>query len=54
MTFDPLTVLPKRKVKSRNEVEELREENRQLRELAAQLSKLTLQRINSTASPASQ
>jgi hypothetical protein len=39
---------PKRypKVKSRNEVEELREENRQLRELVAKLSKLAVERFS--------
>ena len=30
--------LPKRKIKTRNEIEELREENRRLRELVAHLS----------------
>ena len=38
--------LPKRKVKIRNEIEELREKNRQLRELVAHLSKLALGRIS--------
>jgi hypothetical protein len=42
-------VLPKRKVKSQNEIEELREENRQLRELVAHLSKLALERITEPA-----
>jgi hypothetical protein len=38
-----------RKVKSRNEVEELREENRQLRELVAKLSKLAVGRTTEGA-----
>ena len=42
-------VLPKREVKSQNEIEELREENRQLRELVAHLSKLALERITEPA-----
>jgi hypothetical protein len=42
-------VLPKRKVKSQNEIEELREENRQLRELVAHLSMLALERITEPA-----
>jgi hypothetical protein len=37
--------LPKHKIKTVNEIEELREENRQLRELVAHLSKLVLVRI---------
>ena len=41
--------LPKRKVKTRNEIEELREENRQLRELVAHLSKLALERVTEIA-----
>ena len=43
--------LPKRKVKTRNEIEELREENRRLRELVAHLSKLALGRITEAAEP---
>jgi hypothetical protein len=46
--------LPKRKVKTRNEIEELREENRQLRELVAHLSKLALGRISEAAEPKEQ
>ena len=34
-----------RKIRTLNEIEELREENRQLRELVAHLSKLVLDRI---------
>ena len=41
--------LPKRKIKTRNEIEELREENRQLRELVAHLSKLALEGITEPA-----
>jgi hypothetical protein len=37
-------LLPKRKPGTRNEIEELREENRQLRELVAHLSKLAIAR----------
>jgi hypothetical protein len=37
--------LPKHKVRTLNEMEELREENRQLRELVAHLSKLVLVQI---------
>jgi GTPase involved in cell partitioning and DNA repair len=40
-----IQALPKRKIKTRNEIEELREENRQLRELVAHLSKVALARI---------
>jgi hypothetical protein len=43
--------LPKRKIKTRNEIEELREENRRLRELVAHLSKLALTRITEAAEP---
>ena len=42
--------LPKRKAKSQNEVEELREENRQLRELVAKLSS-AVERITEGAEP---
>jgi hypothetical protein len=42
------------KVKTRNEIEELREENRQLRELVAHLSKLALGRISEAAEPKEQ
>ena len=41
--------LPKRK--GQNEIEELREENRQLRELVARLSKLAVERITDTVDP---
>ena len=41
--------LPKRKVKTQTEIEELREENRRLRELVAHLSKLALGRITEAA-----
>ena len=41
--------LPKRKPSTRNEIEELREENRQLRELVAHLSKLAIARITEAA-----
>jgi hypothetical protein len=41
--------LPKRKPSIRNEIEELREENRQLRELVAHLSKLAVARITEAA-----
>ena len=43
--------LPKRKVKTQTEIEELREENRQLRELVAHLSKLALGRITEAVEP---
>jgi hypothetical protein len=43
--------LPKRKLKTRDEVEELREENRKLRELVAHLSKVALARITEAAEP---
>ncbi|MFZ0148796.1 MAG: hypothetical protein WAM72_10710 [Xanthobacteraceae bacterium] len=42
-------LLPKRKRSARNEIEELREENRQLRELVAHLSKLAIARITEAA-----
>ena len=42
---------PKRKVKTQTEIEELREENRQLRELVAHLSKLALGRITEAVEP---
>ena len=41
--------LPKRKVKTQTKIEELREENRRLRELVAHLSKLALSRITEAA-----
>jgi hypothetical protein len=41
--------LPKRKVKTRDKIEELREENRKLRELVAHLSKLAVARITEAA-----
>jgi hypothetical protein len=41
--------LPKRKVKTQTEIEELREENRKLRELVAHLSKLAVARITEAA-----
>ena len=41
--------LPKRKVKTQTKIEELREENRRLRELVAHLSKLALGRITEAA-----
>jgi predicted nucleic acid-binding Zn-ribbon protein len=44
-----IQALPKRKIKTRNEIEELREENRQLRELVAHLSKVALARITEAA-----
>jgi hypothetical protein len=43
--------LPKPKIKPPNEIEQLREENRQLRELVAHLTKLTLDRIADAAKP---
>jgi hypothetical protein len=46
--------LPKRRIKTRNEIEELREENRQLRELVAHLSKLALGRITQATEPEEQ
>ena len=42
-------LLPKRKPRTRNEIEQLREENRQLRELVAHLSKLAIARIAEAA-----
>jgi len=42
---------PHRSIKTRNEIEELREENRQLRELVAHLSKLALGRITEAVEP---
>ena len=42
---------PKRKVKAQSEIEELREENRRLRELVAHLSKLALERVTEIAEP---
>ncbi len=41
--------LPKPKSKTPNEIEQLRKENRQLRELVAHLAKLALDRITDTA-----
>jgi hypothetical protein len=41
---------PKRK--GQNEIKELREENRRLRELVAHLSKLAVERITETVEPA--
>jgi len=46
--------LPKRKVKTQTEIEELREENRRLRQLVAHLSKLALGRITEAADPEAQ
>ena len=46
---DRAQALPKRKVKTQTEIEELREENRRLRELVAHLSKLALGRITEAA-----
>jgi hypothetical protein len=43
--------LPKPKIQPQNEIEQLREENRQLRELVAHLAKLTLDRIADAAKP---
>ena len=45
---------PKHKVKTRDKIGELREENRQLRELVAHLSKLALTRITESAEPEEQ
>jgi hypothetical protein len=50
----PAQTLPKRKVRTRNEIEKLREENRQLRELVAHLSQLALARITEAAEPEEQ
>ena len=44
----------KHKVKTRDKIEELREENRKLRELVAHLSKLALTRIAESAEPEEQ
>jgi hypothetical protein len=41
--------LPKRELKTQTKIEELREENRRLRELVAHLSKLALGRITEAA-----
>ena len=49
-----IQALPKRKIKTRNEIEELREENRQLRELVAHLSKIALGLITEAAEPEEQ
>jgi hypothetical protein len=46
--------LPKRKPKTRNELEDLREENKQLRELVAHLSELILTRITDAVEPGEQ
>jgi hypothetical protein len=46
--------LPKRKIKTRDEIEELREENRKLRELVAHLSKVAVARITEAAEPGEQ
>jgi hypothetical protein len=46
--------LSKHKVKTRDKIEELREENRKLRELVAHLSKLALTRIAESAEPEEQ
>jgi hypothetical protein len=43
--------LPKRKPQTRNELEDLREENKQLRELVAHLSELILTRITDAVEP---
>jgi hypothetical protein len=42
-------LLPKRKPSTRNEIEELREENRQLREVVAHLTKLAVAQITEAA-----
>ena len=42
---------PKRKLRTRSQIEQLRKENRQLRELVAHLSKLALERITETVEP---
>lgn len=42
---------PKRQVEAQNEIEELREENRRLRELVAHLSKLALERVTEDSRP---
>lgn len=46
--------LPKRKVKTQDEIEELREENRKLRELVAHLSKVAVARITEAGEPGEQ
>jgi len=43
--------LPKHKVKARDKIGELREENRKLRELVAHLSELALTRITESSEP---
>ena len=43
--------LPKRKPQTRNELEDLREENKQLRELVAHLSEVILTRITEAVEP---
>jgi hypothetical protein len=43
--------LPKPKIEFKDEIEQLREENRQLRELVAHLAKLTMDRIADAAKP---
>jgi hypothetical protein len=40
-----------KQLRARNEIQELREENRQLRELVAHLSQLALTRITEAAKP---
>jgi hypothetical protein len=47
-------ILPTRKRKARNELEELREENKQLREVVAHLSELVLTQIVEAAEPGEQ
>jgi hypothetical protein len=42
---------PKPKIKTPDEIEQLRKENRQLRELVAHLAKLALDRIADAAKP---
>ena len=46
--------LPKHKVKTRDKIGELREENRKLRELVAHLSELALTRITESSEPEEQ
>jgi hypothetical protein len=46
--------LPKHKVKTRDKIGELREENRKLRELVAHLSELALTRITESPDPEEQ
>jgi hypothetical protein len=43
-----------KQLRARNEIKELREENRQLRELVAHLSQLALTRITEAAKPGEQ